>query len=72
MKKKDVENYVYKLRVKHNLSQLEMSQRLNCSQGYLSKVENNEKVADTNFIISLRKEFNLNINRMIDNGILNV
>ena len=58
--------HIRKIREERELNQVEFSQALDITQGYLSKVENGQVKPNFKLIQGLRKKFKIDLNEIID------
>ncbi len=63
-------NYFYKLRVRYNLTQLEMANTLGIAQGTYCKYELGQLSPSAFTLGRLRKAFKLDVNYLLDNKII--
>ena len=54
------------IRYKYNLSQDELAKVLDINRNYLSRIENNKSLPDTDILIRLAKNFNISIDNLLD------
>jgi len=64
-------NWFKKLRLKENLTQAEMANTLDVTQGYISKVESGSCSVSFQTLVDLRRTFKINVNRLLDSGRVN-
>jgi len=70
-KVKDVDNFFYKLRIKKKLSQEDFAHALGVTQSNISKLEAGKiDSVSKQVLFRLRSEFKVNINKVIDSGVL--
>lgn len=70
--KATAKNWIYQLRLKHNLTQTEMGRECGVVQSEICKVENGKRPVGAWMLSQMRKSkmIKLNVNKLIDQGVL--
>lgn len=66
MNQEKIGKFIKKLRIKNNLSQLEFAEKLGVTPQAVSKWENGKNIPDISIIKQISKEFNVNIEEIIN------
>jgi len=53
------------IRLKKELSQLELAKRMGVTQGYISRIENDLTTPTVEFLFKMRKKFKVNLNSLL-------